>query len=85
MAGPYWEYAHWVGYAVVGIGIWRYLPLGVIRLVAAFTKNRQRHKQCMEVLRLARRDASRLPTYLPEGSLLPDEIPKKIMSADPNL
>jgi hypothetical protein len=85
MAAPYWEYAHWVGYVAVGISIWR-LPLGVIRLVVAFTNNRQRHKQCMEVLRLARRDASSIPTYLAEASLPPQELTsKKIMSTDRGL
>ena len=36
------------------MGVWRYLPLTVIRLVAAFTKDECRHKRCMEVLRVAR-------------------------------
>ena len=64
MVAPYWEYLHWVGYAVAGVGVWRYIPLAVVRFVAAFTHDEQRARQCMEVLRLARRDASRIPTYL---------------------
>lgn len=65
MAVPYFEYLPWAVYVLGGIGIWRYLPLAVIRLVAAFTRDEQRHRRCVEVLRLARRDASRIPSYLP--------------------
>jgi hypothetical protein len=66
MAAPYWEYLHWAVYAMAGIGAWRYLPLGFVRLVAALTRDEQRHRRCMEVLRLARRDASRIPPYVIE-------------------
>ena len=62
---PYWHYLHWVVYLSAGIGVWRYLTLPIVRLVAAFTHNEQRHRQCMEVLRLARKDASAIPPYLP--------------------
>ena len=61
---PYWEYLRWVAFVGGAVGVWRYLPLTVIRLVAAFTRDERRHKQCMEVLRLARRDASRIPSYV---------------------
>jgi hypothetical protein len=40
------------------------VPLAIVRLVAAFTSNETRHKQCMEVLRLARRDAAHIPSYV---------------------
>jgi hypothetical protein len=60
---PYWEYLHWVVYVGAGVGMWRYLPLTVIRLTAAFTRDEQRHIHCMEVL-LARKDPSVLPSYL---------------------
>ena len=62
---PYWNYLHWVVYMSAGIGVWRYLPLPIVRLMAALTHNEQRHRQCMEVLRLARKDASTIPPYLP--------------------
>jgi hypothetical protein len=71
MAVPYLDYLQWAGYAVAGVGIWRFLPLAVIRLVAAFTHNEQRHKQCMEVLRLTRRDASSIPTYVSDANAPP--------------
>jgi hypothetical protein len=64
---PYWEYVRWAVYVASALGAWRLLPLTVVRLVAAFTRNETRHKQCMEVLRLARRDAARIPSYLPES------------------
>lgn len=64
MSAPYWEYLRWAGYALACVGGWRYIPLGVIRLVAAFTRDEQRHRRCMEVLRLTRRDASSIPSYL---------------------
>jgi len=47
------------------LGAWRLLPLAIVRLVAAFTRDEKRHKQCMEVLRLARRDAKDIPPYSP--------------------
>src|SRR5436305_226443 len=47
---PHWESLSWMVYVGVAIGAWRYLPLTVVRLVAAFTRNRQRHRQCIEVL-----------------------------------
>ena len=64
----YPEYLRWGVYVVAALGAWRYMPLTVVRLVAAFTRNQTRHKQCMEVLRLARRDAARIPSYLPAPS-----------------
>ena len=67
---PHWEYLRWMAYVGAALGAWRYLPLTIIRLVAAFTHNERRHKQCMEVLRLARRDASSIPSYLPESNAL---------------
>ena len=50
---------------MAGFGGWRYLPLGVVRLVGAFTNDEVRHRRCMEVLRLARRDAAKIPSYVP--------------------
>ena len=61
---PYWDYVRWGAYMATALGAWRLLPLAVVRLVAAFTRDEKRHKQCMEVLRLARRDAANIPPYL---------------------
>jgi hypothetical protein len=74
MTGSYLEYLRWAAYVGgAAMGVWRYLPLTVIRLVAAFTKDECRHKRCMEVLRLSRRDAARIPTYLPLTSSRPSQ------------
>lgn len=61
---PHWEYFRWLVYLCAAAGTWRYLPLTIVRLIAAFTRSERRNKQCMEVLRLARRDAARIPSYL---------------------
>jgi hypothetical protein len=74
MTVPPWEYVRWVIYIGGAMGVWRYLPLTVIRLVAAFTKDERRHKQCMEVLRLARRDASHIPSYVVDTSDHPASV-----------
>ena len=60
----YAEYLRWGAYMVAALGAWRFMPLAIVRLVAAFTRSETRHRQCMEVLRLARRDAERLPSYV---------------------
>jgi hypothetical protein len=65
---PYWNYLHLVVYLSAGIGVCRYLPLPIVRLVAGLTHNEQRHRQCMEVLRLARKDAFAIPPYSPAPS-----------------
>jgi hypothetical protein len=64
----HWEYLNWGAYVVAALGAWRYMPLAIVRLVAAFTHEETRHKQCMEVLRLARHDAAHIPSYLPAPS-----------------
>jgi hypothetical protein len=70
MIDHYLEYFQWVAYAVAAFSAWQFIPLSVIRLVAAFTTNEQRHKQCMEVLRLAQKDA---PNNLPKSPTLSDQ------------
>ena len=70
--GPH--YLSWALYAGVAVALWRYLPLAMLRLVAAFTRNEMRSRQCLEVLRLARSDATRLPTYLPYQKDAIDEM-----------
>jgi hypothetical protein len=61
------QYFFWVVY-VAGGGLitWRYAPLTLVRLVGAFTTNPQRHRQCAEILRLARKDAASIPSYVSE-------------------
>jgi hypothetical protein len=59
----YGEYLPWGIYLMSAVGAWRFLPLAIVRLVAALTSDEIRHRQCMEVLRLARRDAARMSAY----------------------
>jgi hypothetical protein len=72
---PHWEYLRWAVYVGSAMGGWRYLPLTVIRLVAAFTKDEHRHRRRLEVLRLCRRDASRLPSYTAPDVTPPAPVP----------
>jgi hypothetical protein len=67
----YWTHLHWAVYVLAVLGAWRYVPLTVIRLVAAFTHNEQRHRQCMEVLYASRLGSSSIRVYKPNPDLLP--------------
>jgi hypothetical protein len=60
----YWDYLRWGLYAASALSAGRLLPLAAVRLVAAFTRSEERHKHCMEVLRLARHDAAHIPPYI---------------------
>jgi len=60
----HWMYILWAVNALVGLATWRNVPLAVVRLVGALTKDPERAAQCAEILRLARKDAKDLPGYL---------------------
>jgi hypothetical protein len=62
----YWEYLRWVAYIMAaGVTAWKYLPLAVVRLVAICSHDEEpRARRALEVLRLARRDAASIPSYL---------------------
>ncbi len=61
------QYFFWVAYLVAGgLLTWKHVPLTLVRLVGAFTKDAQRHRQCAEILRLARKDAASIPSYVSE-------------------
>lgn len=62
----HWEYILWVVNGLVGLGTWRNVPLAVVRLIGALTKDPQRSKQCAEIIKLSRKDAKDLPQYLTE-------------------
>lgn len=54
-----------------GLAAWRYAPRALLLLMGGLTKDPQRSKQCAEMLRLLRKDAKDLPSYLvsePESS-----------------
>lgn len=61
---PHWVFFLSAANALVGVFTWRNLPLTVVRLVGALTKDPERSKRCAEILRLARKDAKELPSYL---------------------
>ena len=61
---PHWVYFLSAANAFVSLAGWRTLPLTVVRLVGALTKDPERSKRCAEILRLARKDAKDLPSYL---------------------
>lgn len=68
----HWEYILLAANGLIGLATWRNVPLAVVRLVGALTKDTQRSRQCAEMVRLARKDAKDLPSYL-VGSLRNDE------------
>jgi hypothetical protein len=64
---PYWSYLHWVAFGAGGMVAWRYLPLAAARIVAICTHSDQRARRSLEIIRLTRRDAPRIRSYLPES------------------
>jgi hypothetical protein len=57
--------AHWVAPFSVGFAPLTQLTRAYLMLVAGLTRNQQRCRQCLEVIRLLRKDAKDLPSYLP--------------------
>jgi hypothetical protein len=64
---PHWVYLFSAANGLVGLVTWRNLPLTIVRLVGALTRDPERSKRCAEILRLARKDAKDLPSYLIGG------------------
>lgn len=65
--------AHWVYIfsavsGPIGLATWRYAPRAFLMLIGGLTKDPQRSKQCAEMLRLQRKDAKELPSYLVDWS-----------------
>jgi hypothetical protein len=58
------EYLRWGFIVATTLGLWRLAPLAVVRLVGAFTENEDRHRRCMEVLRISRKDARFIRPYV---------------------
>lgn len=69
-----WHYAeHWlqahaaIGLATGGImAFLRYLPKPLLELVVMFSKDEDRRLFCLELLRLRRKDAASIASYLPD-------------------
>lgn len=60
----HWMYVLWAVNTLIGVATWRNATLAIVRLVLALTKDRDRAARCAEILRLARKDAKDLPSYL---------------------
>lgn len=65
----HWQYILWgLGGPAGFAAACRYIPRAFLMLVGGLTKNPQRSKQCAEMVRLSRKDAKELPSYLVESS-----------------
>ena len=62
----HWEYILPAVSGPLGLAAWRYAPRAFLMMVGGLTKNSQRSKQCAEMVRLSRKDAKDLPSYLAE-------------------
>ena len=60
----HWIYVLWAVNALIGVATWRNATLAIVRLVCALTKDPDRAARCAEILRLARKDAKDLRSYL---------------------
>lgn len=62
------QYLQWAGCAGLGLAALRQLVLITIRLIAIFSGSEQVSLRSFEIIRLCRRDAARIPSYLSEPS-----------------
>ncbi len=62
----HWEYILSAVGGPLGLAAWRYAPRAFLMMVGGLTKDLQRSKQCAEMIRLSRKDAKELPSYLVE-------------------
>jgi len=63
----HWEYLLSAIGSTLGLAACRYAPQAFLMLMGGLTKNRQRSKQCAEMVRLSRKDAKELPNYLTDS------------------
>jgi hypothetical protein len=61
---PYFEIARWVALMGAGAGIWRFLSLPVYRLIAVYSRDPDRRRYALEVLRLASPYAASIKSYV---------------------
>jgi hypothetical protein len=65
----HWQYILWgLGGPTGFAAACRYVPRAFLMLMGGLTANPQRSKQCAEMVRLSRKDAKELPSYLVESS-----------------
>jgi hypothetical protein len=60
----HWIYILWAANALVGVAVWPRATLAIARLVLLKTSDPDRAARAAEILRLARKDAKDLPSYL---------------------
>jgi hypothetical protein len=70
--GACWPCVHCAVYIAAVLGTSRYVPVSVIRIVAAFTRDEQRHRRCMDVLRVSQPNRSDVPAVGTESDPLTD-------------
>jgi hypothetical protein len=66
----HWMYVFSAVGGPVGFAAWRYAPRAFLMLVGGLTRDPQRSRQCAEMLRLQRKDAKELPSYLVDSPQL---------------
>ena len=60
----HWMDVLWAVNALIGVATWRNATLAIVRLILALTNDPDRAARCAEILRLARKDAKDLSSYL---------------------
>lgn len=71
----HWQYMLWgLGGPAGFAAACRYIPKALLLLVGGFTRKPQRSRQCAEMVRLSRKDAKELPSYLTD-TIEPVDLP----------
>jgi hypothetical protein len=73
----HWIYILWAVNALIGVATRRNATLAIVRLLCVLTKDPDRAVRCAEILRLARKDAKDLPSYLTPPPLVTEHSPGK--------
>jgi hypothetical protein len=73
----HWIYILWAVNALIGVATRRNATLAIVRLVCALTRDPDRAARCAEILRLARKDAKDLHSYLAPLPAPPEHAPGK--------
>ena len=71
---PYFEIARWVALMGAGAGVWRFLSLPVYRLIAVNSRDPDRRRYALEVLRLASPYAASIKSYVDDPAHQNPEI-----------
>lgn len=77
------QYIQWAGYVVLGLAAIRQLVLITIRLIAIFSDSEKISLRCLEIIRLSRHDASRIPSYLAKPSNVNTQSEGSLLSGPP--